>query len=155
MMLTTHALIGATIGKHVSSPWIIALIAIPLHYIIDMFRHGEYVETMDSKTSVKNTWWKILLDFSGAIIIPFSIAKTQHFSLATTESMFIGIFFSIVPDFVTLLYWKFKGDFLQKIYLFHAWCHRFPRGAQEREWNLRNSLNDIILSVIAIVILFI
>src|SRR5664280_1634263 len=123
MILATHALIGAALGKNISNPWIVAIIAIPLHFLMDHFRHGEYVETMDSKTSFKNTWWKISLDLFLALAIPFGIADLQHFSVAVIESMTVGIFFSILPDFITLLYWKFRSPFLEKIYKFHALCH--------------------------------
>lgn len=155
MILITHSLVGAALGKNIGNPWIVAVIAIPLHYILDAFRHGEYVETMDSKTSIKNTWWKILLDFLGAITIPFLIADFKHFSISTLESMFVGMFFSTIPDAITVLYWKFRTPFLQKIYRFHAWCHRFPRLSKEREWNFRNARNDIIFSVLAILLLLI
>lgn len=153
MILTTHALIGAAIGKNISNPWLIAIIAITFHYILDMFRHGEYVETMNNKAGFKNTWRKTSLDFGLAFFIPFLIANIQHFSTETIKSMFIGIFFSIIPDFVTLLYWKFRTPFFEKIYKFHAWCHKYPRSAKERQWTLRNSVNDIMFSVIAIIVL--
>ncbi|EKD46758.1 MAG: hypothetical protein ACD_67C00076G0002 [uncultured bacterium] len=154
MILTTHSLVGAVIGKYVSDPWIIALIAIPAHYLLDSFRHGEYVDSMDSKTSFQNTWKKSVLDILGAIVIPFSIAINQHFSTAVMISMGIGMFFSTIPDLITLFYWKFRTPFFEKIYRFHAWCHKFPREALERKWNLRNSVNDIAFSIIAIIFLF-
>jgi hypothetical protein len=153
MVLTTHSLVGAVIGKYVSDPWLIVLFSIPIHYILDSFRHGEYVDSMDSKTSFQTTWKKSLLDISGAIIIPFSIAFNQHFSTATMISMGIGMFFSTLPDLITLFYWKFKTPFLGKIYRFHAWCHKFPREALERKWTWRNSVNDFIFSLLAIILL--
>lgn len=153
MILTTHALVGAVIGEKISNPWIIIALSLPLHYILDTFRHGEYVEMFDSKVAFKNTWWKIALDFFlGAIIILLFI----YFKNITQEKIFnilLGSFASMFPDLLTLLYWKFKLPILKKAYAFHTWVHRYPRNTPERIWNLRNSLNDFLFSLIAITLL--
>ena len=155
MILTTHALIGAALGKNISNPWIVAIIAIPLHFLMDHFRHGEY---LNRNSKLRHTWWKTALDLLGGIIITsaiiiFAINYSHNFSLAIAKSMAIGMFFSMLPDLTTLLYWEFRWPFLKKIHDFHAWCHRYPPFSKEREWNLRNSRNDIIFSVIAIILI--
>ena len=155
MILTTHALIGAALGKNIQNPWIVAIVAVLLHFVFDHFRHGEYVESSDKKTGVKSTWWKIALDMLGAVAIIYTISYFHHFSLAIAKSMAIGVFFSILPDFSTVLYWKFRWSFLKKIHDFHVWCHRYPPFAKERAWNFRNARNDILFSVIAIILLVI
>jgi hypothetical protein len=66
----------------------------------------------------------------------------------------LGVFFSIFPDFLTLLYWNVHFDLLKKAYLFHEWIHSlFSSG--DLPWNLRNALNDILISLLAIIFLFI
>ena len=71
------------------------------------------------------------------------------------ENMLLGAFFSMFPDFLTLLYWKGGLKFLKKPFDFHAWVHPYPPFAPEREWNLKNALNDIIISILAIILLII
>ena len=152
MILTTHALIGAALGKNISNPWLIAVIAIPLHFLMDHFRHGEY---LNRNSKFKHTWWKITLDFfSGLAIIAVCIFLFRPES-QIIRNILIGAFFSMLPDFTTLLYWEFRWPFLQKIHDFHAWCHRYPPFSKEREWTLRNGRNDIIFSIIAIILLLI
>ena len=158
MILATHALVGAALGKNISNPWIVAVVAVPLHFVFDHFRHGEYVESSDKKTNVKNTWWKITLDIAGAVVITsaiilFAINYSNHFTFAIVKSMAIGMFFSILPDLLNVLYWEFHWPFLKKIHDFHAWCHKYPPFSKEREWTFRNARNDIIFSVIAIILL--
>ena len=76
MILTTHALIGAALGKNISNPWIIAAIALPLHFIMDHFRHGEY---LNRNSKLRHTWWKTALDFfSGLAIITVYIFFYHH-----------------------------------------------------------------------------
>ena len=145
MILTTHALAGAVVGKYVDSPWIIIILSLALHYLLDAVKHGEYVETFDSKMAFKNTWWKVVLDFSiGSIIILF-IIHFNNFETATIKNIFLGMFFSMLPDGLTFIYWKFRWKFFEKLYKFHAWCHRLPRFSPERNWELRNEIYEIII----------
>ena len=150
MILTTHALIGAALGKNISNPWIIAVVAVPLHFLMDHLRHGEY---LNRNSKVRHTWWKTALDLAGGIIIVSILAHYMHFSAATVKLMSVGMFFSMLPDLTTVLYWEFRWTILREIHDFHAWCHRYPPFSKERQWTLRNGVNDIIFSVIAIVLL--
>jgi len=155
MMLATHALVGAAIGDKIDNPWIIIAASLAMHYFLDSFRHGEYVESFDSKVAFKNTWWKIVLDFFSGLIIVLLIIHYQNFDRAKTLNILLGSFASMFPDLLTLIYWKFKFPILGKIYQLHAWAHKYPRNAPERQWTLRNVTNDIIFSLIAIIIIFI
>lgn len=151
MILTTHALVGAAVGKYISSPVAQIAILIPLHYILDIFRHGEY---LNKKSTFRDTTWKVTLDlFCGGVII-LAIAGLTHANQVILFSMIIGAIISMFPDLLTVLYWKLHFKFLKKIYLFHQFVHRrFPDGAPERTWTWRNAVNDIIFSVIAIILL--
>jgi len=151
MILTTHALVGAVLGKNISNPWLLAAIAIPLHFAMDHFRHGEY---LNRNSKLRHTWWKTALDLLGGIVIVSIVAHFQHFTSATLQSMALGMFFSVLPDFTTLLYWEFHWIIFKDIHDFHAWCHKYPPFAKERKWTLRNGVNDILFSAVAILLLF-
>lgn len=149
MILATHALVGAALGKNLENPWLIVVISLVVHFALDSFRHGEYVESFDSKVAFKNTWWKIALDlFFGSLIIGFFIYY-QNIDRSKIVNILLGSFSSMFPDLLTLIYWKFKIPILGKIYKFHVWIHRHPRHTPERVWNLRNATNDILFSLIA------
>jgi hypothetical protein len=155
MILTTHVLSGAVIGKNIDSVWLIIPAAIALHFILDSFRHGEYVESFDKKVTLKNTWWKVGLDlFSGLLILSFFIFW-RDFDSIKIRNILISSFFSILPDFLTVLYCQFNFKFLEKIYRFHSWVHHSLRHSKEREWNFKNARNDIVISIIASILLFI
>ncbi len=154
MILTTHALVGAAIGKSVENPYFVILLSLMIHFFLDSFRHGEY---FDSRVAtIKDTAWKILLDLFIPASIILSFILFTHPTLSSTRNILLGAFFSILPDFFTVLFWKFNWKILKKIRKFHEFCHRysrFPKFSPERQWTFRNSLNDILLSVIAIIIL--
>jgi len=153
MILSTHALVGAAVGKYVANPFLQILILIPLHYALDIFRHGEY---LNKKSTFKNTTWKVSLDLLvGGTIILFAIYSNK-FSSAVSLSIITGAIISMFPDLLTVLYWKLNFKFLGKIYQFHQFVHsRFADGSSKRAWTLQNATNDILFSVVAILILLI
>lgn len=155
MILVTHELVGAAIGSKIHNPWLIIIFSLAMHFVLDTFRHGEYVESFDKKATFKNTWWKVALDFFIGIFIVSLLIYFNHFNALQIKYILLGVFASIFPDSLTFLYWKFRTPYLKKIYEFHLWCHKYPPGAPERARTLRNATNDILVSLIAIVILFI
>lgn len=150
MLLTTHALIGAAIGKNVSNLWLIPLIAIPLHFLMDHLRHGDY---LNKNSRFRNTWWKIFLDSITGVLIVFFIIYYQHMDSCMTLQIVVGVFSSMLPDILTAINKEFNCALLNKIHAFHSWCHKYPSLSKERTWNLRNAANDIVLSVLAIALL--
>lgn len=153
MVLATHALVGAAIGKNINDPWIIILLSIIIHYVIDSIRHGEYVETFDSKSAFRNTWWKIILDIFIGFAIIFLVIYFKKFDFISIRNILIGIFFSMFPDSLTLIYWKTRWKLFEKLYKFHCWCHRLPKSSSQRKWNLKNETYEIITASAAIAIL--
>ena len=155
MILATHALVGAAIGKNISNPLLIILLSVPIHFFLDTFRHGEY---FDSRVAtVKDTAWKVLLDLSvgGAIMLAYFIGAKPSFEVI--RNMLLGSFVSMLPDLLTMLYWKFHSKWLGKIKKFHTLSHRydrFPKFSPERQWTIRNAMNDVIFSLIAIILIF-
>jgi hypothetical protein len=157
MILATHALTGAVIGKNISNPAIVIAVSLAVHFLMDSLRHGEY---FDSRIAgIKDTWLRVFID----ITIGFSlIAGAVFFQIDNLEyrtifNIVLGVFFSMLPDGLTLLFWKFNWRWLAKIKDFHSWAHRYgcyPRFSPERQWTLRNALNDILISTIAIILLF-
>jgi hypothetical protein len=151
MTLVTHELVGAAIGAKIHNPWLIIIFSLAMHFVLDTFQHGEYAESFDSKVAFKNTWWKVALDFFAGIIVIIVYLLIKRPDVFAIKNIFIGVFFSIIPDFITLIYWKYRSAFLKKYYAFHSkFLHSCLPGSKERLWNFRNAINDIIISAIAI-----
>ena len=152
MILATHALVGAAIGEKIHNPWLIVVLSLAMHFALDTLRHGEY---LDQQSKIKDTLWKVALDLLiGFAIIVFYIF-IRHPDMVIIKNIFLGAFVSIFPDSLTFLYWQLHIKFFKKPFEFHAWIHKYPPFFPERAWNLRNAANDIIISLIAIIILFI
>ena len=155
MILTTHALVGAALGKNIPNVWILIPASIIIHFVLDTFRHGEYVEIFDKKISSGNIWWKVGFDISATVIFLLLFIFFGKLDLLQIRNVMLGSFFSAFPDLLTVIYWKFKFEFLAPVYRFHSWVHKYPKGAKEREWTLRNGVNDILFSLAAIIIFII
>lgn len=152
MILATHALVGAAIGEKIQNPWLIVIFSLAMHFVLDMFRHGEY---LSQKSTAKGTLWKVALDLFAGLILVFLFINFRHPDPIAIRHIFLGIFVSIFPDSLTFLYWQMSVKFLKKPFEFHAWLHKYPPFSPERAWTFRNAANDIIISLIAIIILFI
>jgi hypothetical protein len=153
MILTTHILSGAVIGAEIKNPFYIAVISIAVHFLLDLLPHGDYL----NKKSGFREFWKVAID----LVIGLSIVATVIFSSGVVrpselQNVAIGIFFSLLPDGITFLYWKMGIKFLKPIFTFHQKLHliHYPDFAPEREFRLKNNLWDILISLIAILTLF-
>jgi len=136
------------------NPWIIIPASLIVHFAMDHLRHGEYVEIFQNREAVKKTWWKVALDLSLALAIPLAFIYFGNFSYTQARNILLGAFFSMLPDAITFLYWKFDFKFLAIYYKFHSWLHKYPPFSKERDWNFRNAANDILISSLAVLILF-
>lgn len=150
MILTTHILTGAVIGKNLENPWVIVAASVALHFLLDTFRHGEYL----NQQSKWKDFWKVAVDLVIGFSTLFIIIYFSDFTQMKISAILLGSFFSIFPDFLTLLNWKLGVKFLTKYYAFHGWLHKYPRFSKERDFNLRNARNDILLSLLAALLLF-
>lgn len=147
MILSSHALTGAVIGKNINNPWSIVFISLIVHFLLDSLPHGEYL----NQKTLKRNFWKVVLDlFIGFSLIIFYVYFNK-LDLIKIRNIFIGAFVSLFPDLLTFLYWALNFKFLKKISDFHSSAHL----SGKREWNLKNASNDIIVIATAIFLLLI
>ena len=151
MILTTHILSGALIGAKVKNPYLIAILSIAVHFLLDLIPHGDYL----NKKSRLREFWKVAVDLAIGLGIVLAIIFFRDPTPKIILNIAIGIFFSLFPDFTTFLYCHLNMKFLAPIKNFHESLHCYKNGAPEREFRLKNNLWDIFISsLISLVILF-
>jgi hypothetical protein len=153
MILTTHILSGAVVGAEVKNPFAVAGLALILHFTLDLIPHGDYL----NKRSNYRDFWKVAVDFLigfGMIAAILFHHNKVHFDPLYIRNVLIGIFFSLVPDGTTFLYWKLKMKFLAPIKRFHEKLHYYPEFSPGRQFRMRNNHWDILISVGAFLFLF-
>ncbi|MEK7598563.1 MAG: hypothetical protein AAB487_02405 [Patescibacteria group bacterium] len=151
MILTTHALVGAVIGKNISNPLVIIPVSLVTHYVLDSFRHGDYI---DENSKLKGNAWKVALDLFIGFFTIFTYVYFSNSGLPEIKNILIGSFFSMFPDLLTFLYWKTNLKILKSLYDFHKRVHEFFH-PKEIVFSLKNARNDLLFSVIAVIFLLI
>lgn len=130
MIATVHFLLGLIIGEYAGSIPLIIFLAVLSHYLLDFIPHY-------SPTAPKNR--KDL--FFKSIEPTLGIALSVFFIIAYKENsalMFLGAFFSWLPDFFSYIQWKFNVQFLFKI---------LPRPGN-RLYNGNNSFLGMIITAV-------
>ena len=148
MILTTHILSGAVLGANVQNPYAVAGLAVAMHFALDLLPHGDY---LDKKSKLRE-FWKVALDLAiGLGTVAAILFFRGETSTANLQNITIGIFFSLLPDGTTLLYWKMGVKFLKPIYVFHQKLHRAPDFSPKRQFRLKNNFFDILISLISLI----
>lgn len=128
-----------------------------MHYAMDSLRHGDYWD--DRKNNMRSSAWKVLLDFMAAMAITASLVYLFMNYDGISNNILLGVTFSLLPDLFTFLYKVFpENPVFIKLRDFNYFAHRYnkiPKNSKLREWSFRNFANDFIISVAAIIILFI
>ena len=157
MILVTHALVGAALGSKIKNPLILIPLALATHYFLDGLRHGEYLD--DRTMKLRNSWWKVALDILAALLIIFAFSYFHGFNAKLSFNVLLGSFFSTLPDlFTVFFYWKPNTKILIHLKNFGTLMHKYkknPKYSPERKWTLRNATNDILISIVSIIFLFI
>src|SRR4030042_3369309 len=145
MILTTHILTGAALGASAKNPYAIAGLSIVLHFLLDFFPHGDY---LNKKTRFREIWKGLLDFFAGIFVVAAIVYFRQDFrNEALLVNILTGVFFSLLPDFTTFLYLFLGMKFVKPIYNLHQKLHllHYPDFAPEREFSFKNNLWDILV----------
>ena len=131
MIFTPHMLAGAVIGAKISQPWLILILGLATHYLLDAIPHWEYKvlnlkrredRPFSARAYLKHLF-KVILDLS----IGLGLVIILAWKLARPDLIALGMIVAILPDGITFLYWTFKTKYLKPLYLFHKKIH--PKGA--------------------------
>lgn len=144
MVLSPHLIAGAALGAKFQNPYLMPMVAIALHHLMDRLPHYDYKIMPFSASSTI----KISLDILAGIL---TIAFIYLFfnPAADLTSIINGVFFSALPDGILLLSLIFpKNNLLQKYQKFHGLFHYDP--IKTHKFRLSGIYVQVIISVIAI-----
>lgn len=110
MIIITHLLFGALIGKFVSSPVLAIILAFFSHYFLDMLPHTEYsIKNIEKKQWKKSAgdFIKLFLDFDLGLLAIFLFTNASPGRL---QIILLAAFSAILPDILSVLggFWKTK-----------------------------------------------
>jgi len=121
MILTTHLLSGAALGANIKNPWLVVILSLILHFILDTLPHGDYLNQKSSWRDFR----KVIIDLALGLGIVFIIILSRNPAPQTILNIAIGIFFSLLPDGTTFLYFFMKMKFIKPLKTFHENLHSY------------------------------
>ncbi|MFH1585452.1 MAG: hypothetical protein ABIB79_01655 [archaeon] len=117
MITTIHLLTGAVIGKYIKNIWLIIILALISHYILDFIPHNSpsqvkgYLEGGIKGADTKDLLIKSIDPIIGLILIGYIIYLNKEKAIP----LIIGIFFAWFPDLLVYFSWKFDIIWLDRI----------------------------------------
>ena len=145
MILLVHLLFGAAIGSAVKNIPLAIVLAFLGHYLLDFIPHIDYpLKNIEKKQWSKTApdFLKIALDLclGGVLVLVFS--RNQ-------PVIYIGAFFGLLPDGITLINLLFPNKILEPLQKFHIEkAHFFRNKKISNFWRLSTQIIAIILSII-------
>lgn len=118
MITTIHLLIGALIGKSFKSIWLIIILALISHYVLDFIPHTspheveDYLKNGVDGANKKDLLLKGIEPLIGLILVGYLIYLNKEKALP----MAIGAFFAWFPDLIVYFAWlDTRWNLLDKI----------------------------------------
>lgn len=129
MILTPHMLVGAAIGAKISQPWLVLILSIIGHYLMDAAPHWDYRVTHLKKPEnwafLKKDYLrhfsKVVLDFFTGLIIISAIVWSKD--IVQKNLIIFAVAASLLPDGLQFLYWSFKTKYLKPFNLLNKKIH--------------------------------
>ena len=138
MLSTAHLMTGAAVASSTHNPWEIIVISIVLHFVWDSFPHWD----PDYEKWNKRDWYLVAsLDMLLGILLVFWVVGANLNWL-----IMIGMFFSILPDILTMVIILGKIKIL-KPYL--EW-HKKIQNVAKLKYGLIFQIIVVVVSVIVI-----
>ncbi len=126
MTLTTHATLGAVIGKLAGNPVLAFILAFCSHLLIDMVPHGDTGLSDNFRIHKKNQKLAVAyvaVDAIVALAFVLLIANTRD--IDHLRNFTWGIIGGVLPDFLVGLYDLTKTPLLRWFYRVHFFFHDF------------------------------
>lgn len=124
MTLTAHAAMGAVIGETIGNPLLGFVIAVLVHFLVDIIPHGDTFISNNYrilKRRRKQALAYVTTDAICAILFVLFIVNVRDVALIRPISL--GIIGSVVPDLLVGLFDVTKSKYLHWIFRLHFAFH--------------------------------
>ncbi|MCL4405044.1 hypothetical protein M1295_00475 [Patescibacteria group bacterium] len=160
MILATHAIVGAAVGRLFDNPWLSLAAGYLSHYALDAIPHSQYhlvsqvsedSNPLDDDIVIDRRFLGDLIligtDCIGGFLLALFIFQGGLGYNAATISLLAGAAGGVLPDFLQFLYFKIKVEPLTALQKIHNKIH-----AQKELHGFTGAASQIAIAVIAIII---
>lgn len=134
MLLASHIIVSGALGAQTENYFLAAALGLISHYALDAVPHWDYYISPDFDSKAKQEGWrflkgkffakeltKISVDILIGLILVFILLK--NFDEINLISVFISIFFGVLPDPLQLLYLVTNWRFLKPNHEIQLYLH--------------------------------
>ena len=128
MILSTHFIAGAAVASRTDDPLSLFLIAVLLHYFLDIFPHWQYFYE-SSELKIRKNQIKVAIDLSaGPLFVSILFLQLELGGIEKLLWLWLGGVFCMLPDFFALLAVIFPRNWtFEKMRLFHKFVQKYDR----------------------------
>jgi len=137
MILIPHIIVGATIGSKLHNIWLVAILSLLSHFILDKIPHWDYIQGMKKFLATNEFKYliifilKVSIDFVFGFIIVIIMFLNRTLPSDSLKYILVGAVFAILPDIILGISILFKKySFSQKYFAFHK---KYLQFKQEKE----------------------
>jgi len=165
MIFTPHIIVGATIGAKIHNFWLIIILSLVSHFVLDKIFHWEYSSNNKSLKSFRERRdFKSLSIFVGQIFIDALVGALIVFLCLKIKNLLdwnslmyilVGCFFSVLPDIVLGISFLFRSsNFSQKYYTLHEkYLHFKKETEKEGKITFLGIFTQVLVVVISLLLL--
>ncbi len=125
MLLATHAITGAIVGRASPDPVVAFVIGFISHFLLDMIPHGDAGLNKDYRNNqkIRRAVAYVTMDAVLTVYLILGIRQAHQFDDGANVSA--GIAGGLLPDFLIGLYYVLKPQWLEKFHDLHFFFHNF------------------------------
>lgn len=114
MIAAIHLIGGAAAGKHLKKIWLIILVALVSHYVLDFIPHQSFVAPLGFKENglLGTNIWDLIVKSIDSIIGVSLVVLAMFLYKKQAKFIALGAFFAIIPDLLQFLCWKYGPSIL-------------------------------------------
>jgi len=163
MILFPHIIVGAVIGAKIQNFWLIAVLGLISHFIMDRIPHWDHLApdyallfkaTKQIKYFVKFLILIVIDGFIGLSIVSICLYFKNTLNLYSLKFVIVGIFFTVLPDAFLLLGYLTDKYKISKNYIkFHHFFHFINK--KKGKITFLGLFSQIAIIVISLLLLFV
>ncbi len=135
MILATHAIAGAAIGRLTKNPLIAFALGFMSHFVLDAIPHWQYelksrissedimAEDMTLNAKFIRDIFFVALDLAIGIFVSLLVFGGWGAFINPPAPIIAGIAGGVLPDALQFVFWKFRHEPLTTLQKFHSWAH--------------------------------
>jgi hypothetical protein len=158
MILAPHMIVGAVIGAKVHNFWLVAILSTISHFILDKMPHFDYLTNQEITNFRKGKKFKIILktliDVIVGLILLFVLVCNRQLTSAQLILVIVGVFFSVLPDFIWGLSMIFDSKILNKYRNFKARINYQVKTEKEGKITFLGTFTQILVIIVALLVFF-